>query len=164
MIHIQKEIIDKASGNIERLYRLVLSCDGNREWLPYIEKAKNWIKEIKEGLEENSIPKKYAEIIERGLLPMTFDHGDLSDSDIIDCIKNNPVGELDGINKHYLSLKEAFYQINSYHFYKQLGFARSNSVIVGANGCGKTSLANNLAMACNTSPEISHHSFLLKYA
>lgn len=149
MIHIQKKIIDKASGNIERLYRLVLSCDGNREWLPYIEKAKNWIKEIKEDLEKNSIPKKYAEIIERGLLPMTFDHGDLSDSDIIDCIKNNPVGELDGINKHYLSLKEAFYQINSYHFYKQLGFARSNSVIVGANGCGKTSLANNLAMALN---------------
>lgn len=31
MIHIQKEIIDKASGNIERLYSLVLSCDGNRE-------------------------------------------------------------------------------------------------------------------------------------
>lgn len=33
---------------------------------------------------------------------------------------------------------------NTYTFYKALGFAQKNTVLVGANGCGKTSLANFL--------------------
>jgi len=32
----------------------------------------------------------------------------------------------------------------TYSFYKKLGFAQKNTVLVGANGCGKTSLANLL--------------------
>ena len=32
----------------------------------------------------------------------------------------------------------------TYSFYKRLGFAQKNTVLVGANGCGKTSLANLL--------------------
>ena len=32
----------------------------------------------------------------------------------------------------------------TYDFYKKLGFAQKNTVLVGANGCGKTSLANLL--------------------
>ena len=34
--------------------------------------------------------------------------------------------------------------INSYSFFRNLGFVAQNTVLVGANGCGKTSLANIL--------------------
>lgn len=39
--------------------------------------------------------------------------------------------------------------IDSYHFYKSLGFAQENTVVVGANGCGKTTLANTLQKSLN---------------
>lgn len=34
--------------------------------------------------------------------------------------------------------------LDSFSFYKSLGYGKQNTVIVGANGCGKTSLANIL--------------------
>ena len=37
--------------------------------------------------------------------------------------------------------------IHGYDFYKSLGYVTRNSVVVGANGCGKTSLANSLTIA-----------------
>ncbi len=37
--------------------------------------------------------------------------------------------------------------ISGYDFYKSLGYVTRNSVVVGANGCGKTSLANSLTAA-----------------
>lgn len=39
--------------------------------------------------------------------------------------------------------------IEIYSFYKALGFAQQNTVLVGANGCGKTSLANLLQKTLN---------------
>ena len=39
--------------------------------------------------------------------------------------------------------------IEIYSFYKALGFAQQNTVLVGANGCGKTSLANLLQKSLN---------------
>lgn len=44
--------------------------------------------------------------------------------------------------------------IEIYSFYKALGFAQMNSVLVGANGCGKTSLANLLQKTLNISDGI----------
>ena len=41
--------------------------------------------------------------------------------------------------------------IEIYSFYKALGFAQRNTVLVGANGCGKTSLANLLQKSLNVS-------------
>lgn len=44
--------------------------------------------------------------------------------------------------------------IEIYSFYKALGFAQQNAVLVGANGCGKTSLANLLQQTLNVSDGI----------
>lgn len=44
--------------------------------------------------------------------------------------------------------------IEIYSFYKALGFAQLNTVLVGANGCGKTSLANLLQSSLNVSDGI----------
>ena len=44
--------------------------------------------------------------------------------------------------------------IEIYSFYKALGFAQQNAVLVGANGCGKTSLATLLQQTFNVSDGI----------
>lgn len=44
--------------------------------------------------------------------------------------------------------------IEVYAFYKALSFAQKNFVLVGANGCGKTSLANLLQQTLNVSDGI----------
>ena len=53
----------------------------------------------------------------------------------------------------YKSISERLYGIENlieiYSFYKALGYAQKNSVLVGANGCGKTSLANLLQKSLN---------------
>lgn len=45
------------------------------------------------------------------------------------------------IARQIMNIEELY---ETYAFYKKLGFAQKNTVIVGANGCGKTSLANLL--------------------
>ena len=45
------------------------------------------------------------------------------------------------IAEQIMNIKEL---CETYAFYKKLGFAQKNTVLVGANGCGKTSLANLL--------------------
>ena len=45
------------------------------------------------------------------------------------------------ISKRIIDVKDL---CETYTFYKTLGFAQKNTVLVGANGCGKTSLANLL--------------------
>lgn len=58
----------------------------------------------------------------------------------------------------FKSISERLSGINNlieiYAFYKALGFAQQNTVIVGANGCGKTSLANLLQKSLNVSDGI----------
>lgn len=142
------DIIKKSLENIQRITTLATTCIENKEWLILLEKAKNWIDEIKDDLEKEKIPEKYADVIENTLSRITRTR-ELEDHEIKDSIKDGPVGEINGMNTNYLSLKAISNQISSYHFYKQLGFASSNTVVVGANGSGKTSLANNLAKALN---------------
>lgn len=58
----------------------------------------------------------------------------------------------------FKSISEQLSGINNlieiYSFYKALGFAQQNSVLVGANGCGKTTLANLLQKSLNISDGI----------
>lgn len=144
-----KEKITKARENLNRLHTLAHSCEEGKEWIPLIERVLNWISEIEDDTANGRISDAYSQVAYNGIISLSFDHGDLDDDEILKCIKHGDVGEVNGINKHYCSLTYIQYQISSYHFYKQLGFARSNVVVVGANGCGKTTLANNLSKALN---------------
>lgn len=144
-----KDKITKARENLTRIRAQACSCEEGKEWIPLIEKVLYWISEIEDDAANGRISDAYTQVAYNGILSLTFDHGDLDDDDILSCIKTGELGALNGINKHYCSLTYIQYQINSYHFYKQLGFARSNVVVVGANGCGKTTLANNLSKALN---------------
>ena len=62
-------------------------------------------------------------------------------------IRNNTIENIENLDKFFLSQIAA--NIDSNHFYKSLGFAQENTVVVGANGCGKTTLANTLQKSLN---------------
>ena len=101
-----------------------------------------WMKEINEDIEGGIIPSSYANI-----LINSFDFLSPMMDVIRQNIRNNTIENLENLDKVFLS--QIVVNIDSYHFYKSLGFAQENTVVVGANGCGKTTLANTLQKSLN---------------
>lgn len=101
-----------------------------------------WIREIKEDMEKDIIPPSY-----NNMLMNSFDFL----SPMLDVIRqnkrDNTIENSENLDKHFLPQITA--NIDSYRFYKCLGFAQENTVVVGANGCGKTTLANTLQKSLN---------------
>ncbi len=101
-----------------------------------------WVKEINEDLEGEVIPSSYDNI-----LINSFDFLSPMMDVIRQNIRNKTIEKIENLDKFFLSQIVA--NIDSYHFYKSLGFAQENTVVVGANGCGKTTLANTLQKSLN---------------
>ena len=101
-----------------------------------------WMKEINEDIEGGIIPSSYDNI-----LINSFDFLSPMMDAIRQNIRNNTIENLENLDKVFLS--QIVVNIDSYHFYKCLGFAQENTVVVGANGCGKTTLANTLQKSLN---------------
>ncbi len=101
-----------------------------------------WMKEINEDIEGGIIPSSYDNI-----LINSFDFLSPMMDVIRQNIRNNTIENLENFDKVFLS--QIVVNIDSYHFYKSLGFAQENTVVVGANGCGKTTLANTLQKSLN---------------
>ena len=105
-----------------------------------------WIDEVLEDIKANLIPESFYEKlkhdIERNIPSKYYTSFGPNESKIASYkhISEN----LSGID----NLMEI------YSFYKALGFAQQNAVLVGANGCGKTSLANLLQQTLNVSDGI----------
>ena len=101
-----------------------------------------WIREINEDIEGGIIPSSYDK-----MLMNSFDFLSPMMDTIRQNIENNTIESLENLDKIFLS--QIVVNIDSYHFYKSLGFAQENTVVVGANGCGKTTLANTLQKSLN---------------
>ncbi len=101
-----------------------------------------WMKEINEDIEGGIIPYSYDNI-----LTNSFDFLSPMMDVIRQNIRNSTIGNIENLDKFFLPQIVA--NIDSYHFYKSLGFAQENTVVVGANGCGKTTLANTLQKSLN---------------
>ena len=101
-----------------------------------------WIREINEDIEGGIIPSSYDK-----MLMNSFDFLSPMMDTIRHNIRNNTIENIENLDKFFLSQIAA--NIDSYHFYKSLGFAQENTVVVGANGCGKTTLANTLQKSLN---------------
>ena len=101
-----------------------------------------WIREINEDIEGGIIPSSYDK-----WLMNSFDFLSPMMDTIRHNIRNNTIENIENLDKFFLSQIAA--NIDSYHFYKSLGFAQENTVVVGANGCGKTTLANTLQKSLN---------------
>ena len=102
----------------------------------------SWIKEIIGDVEIGIIPSSYDTMLINSfyfLSPMM--------NAIRQNISNNAIENIENLDNSFLSQITA--NIDSYHFYKSLGFAQENTVVVGANGCGKTTLANTLQKSLN---------------
>lgn len=101
-----------------------------------------WMKEINEDIEGGIIPSSYDNI-----LTNSFDFLSPMMDVIRQNIRNSTIENIENLDKFFLPQIVA--NIDSYHFYKSLGFAQENTVVVGANGCGKTTLANTLQKSLN---------------
>jgi hypothetical protein len=102
----------------------------------------SWIKEIIGDVEIGIIPSSYDK-----MLINSFDFLSPLIDVIRQNIRNNTIEKIENLDKFFLS--QIIANIDSYHFYKSLGFAQENTVVVGANGCGKTTLANTLQKSLN---------------
>lgn len=102
----------------------------------------SWIKEIIGDVEIGIIPSSYDT-----MLINSFDFLSPMMNAIRQNISNNAIENIENLDNSFLSQITA--NIDSYHFYKSLGFAQENTVVVGANGCGKTTLANTLQKSLN---------------
>lgn len=105
-------------------------------------KTITWIREINEDLKEGVIPSSYDK-----MLMNSFDFLSPMMDAIRQIVRNNTIENIENLDKSFFSQIVA--NIDSYRFYKCLGFAQENTVVVGANGCGKTTLANTLQKSLN---------------
>ncbi|MGP1436996.1 MAG: AAA family ATPase [Phocaeicola sp.] len=101
-----------------------------------------WIEEITRDIDTDIIPSSYDK-----MLINSFDFLSPLIDVIRQNIRNNTIENIANLDNFFLSQITA--NIDSYHFYKSLGFAQENTVVVGANGCGKTTLANTLQKSLN---------------
>ena len=106
-----------------------------------------WMKEINEDIEGGIIPSSYDNI-----LINSFDFLSPMMDVIRQNIRNSTIDNIENLDK--LFLPQIVANIDSYNFYKSLGFAQENTVVVGANGCGKTTLANTLQKSLNVNDGI----------
>lgn len=130
-------------------------CDIMRSFYSECEKDHNVSIEIDLKLLDEAISRAHNLIeeiindVERSIVPETFyEH---LQHDIEQSLPNKfPTEFRPGESKlrSYKTIIEQIMNIDelyeTYVFYKKLGFAQKNTVLVGANGCGKTSLANLL--------------------
>lgn len=105
-----------------------------------------WIDEVMKDINSNLIPESFFEKLKHDVehnIPTQYYTSFRPNESKLLSFKSISE-QLSGINN----------LIEIYAFYKALGFAQQNTVIVGANGCGKTSLANLLQKSLNISDGI----------
>nr|WP_298672555.1 hypothetical protein [uncultured Prevotella sp.] len=142
--------IQRAKDNICQIIDVVKTCDNSQNWESLLDDVLTWIKEIETDFKNNIIPESYLKEIDGILQPFLYERKEQNVEEITKSIKEENVGELKWKNRQSFSLKNLLYHADSYRFYKQLDFAQSNTVVVGANGCGKTTLANTLFQTLGT--------------
>lgn len=137
--------IDGAIENVKFIAKIASESITKEELLPIIANICSWLIEIKGDLKEELVPQTYFDVISGWIVPFNFNNDMIQKEKLKKFVEDGIVGELVVNNGNVCSFLNAVLDISSYHFYKQLNFAQSNTVIVGANGSGKTSLANTLS-------------------
>ncbi|MBO5631258.1 MAG: AAA family ATPase, partial [Aeriscardovia sp.] len=105
---------------------------------------KEWLTAIEKDLEDGVIPEKFMEIIGHNinnlnLHNLSLNYYDWSRQEERERYQNERIYLIHQCSNYY----------QTYQLYKTIGFAEKNTVIVGANGCGKTTLANELKEILN---------------
>lgn len=103
-----------------------------------IELTIKWINEIQEDCSKDLIPDYFINFFSKNLEALNYE---VTSTKIKDS-KTNLFVDIPKYRLNEIGKVPAF--ISSYNTIKTLGFVRENTVVVGANGCGKTTLAHNL--------------------
>ncbi len=151
----QPELIQFFESCKETLYGFLNMCTTDEEIQSVvdIESTKTnidiinlWIDEVNDDIKKGLIPEAFFETLKHDVehnIPTQYYTSFRPNESKLLSFKS--ISErLSGINN----------LIEIYAFYKALGFAQQNTVLVGANGCGKTSLANLLQKSLNISDGI----------
>lgn len=99
-----------------------------------------WINDLINDLRADIIPLSFYDKIIHNIQMLDITNLPFDNNSFVVEYKGSPYR----INKILSKLYVGIDIINSFAFYKSLGFVSRNTVLVGANGCGKTSLANTL--------------------
>lgn len=137
--------INIAIDNLKYIAKFASAASTKDELLPVIKIILKWLKEIVSDLNDKLIPQTYFDVISSWIIPFDFNKDIIPEENLEKFVEDGIEGQLVINNGNTCSLVDAILAFSSYHFYKQLNFAQSNTVIVGANGSGKTSLANTLS-------------------
>ena len=151
----QSELIQLLERCKETLYGFLTTCTTDEEIrsIVNIEKVKAnidiiniWFDEVMEDIKFDLIPETFFEKLKHDIqhnIPTQY-YTSFKPNESKLLSSKHISEQLSGISN----------LIEIYSFYKALGFAQQNTVLVGANGCGKTSLANLLQQSLNISDGI----------
>lgn len=143
--------IEKFSNEVTQCYEVAL-CLEIKIQNEYFTKTTEYLKKLKGIIESKAIPSNYIGQIAKDVsaLMSYFPNRGLSISDINDKVKFNLSHTYETISN---AIREFTIAINSANFnidlFEKFNFFKDNIVAIGANGSGKTSLANKIKQCVN---------------
>lgn len=139
--------LSKAKGSLRLLVEASKGSTREEDWLNKTAMIDFWFEEVGNDFNSGLLPERFGDVVLGWISPFALDSDffNRNSEDIKDSIDHGNVNDIIVNHRKVFSLNDATNERYSYHFYKQLNFAKSNAVVVGANGSGKTSLANTLS-------------------
>lgn len=144
--HIKKDesaktFLSNLDGYASQLSNLYSNCETNSDFCTQVDKTSLdlAIKKIEK------LVKEIIKDVELAIVPESFYRHIQHDFEQVFNVSGNT-------KDYYWSLADQVVKTKiceTYDFYKKLNFAQKNTVLVGANGCGKTTLANLLKSSLN---------------
>ena len=151
-IALLPNIIEYSSKQISIHQHIASVCQADRETIELYEKLMQSMTEIKNIAHEIDVPYNYLYQFLKDITQMMnflpcrqYNDLDSLDHDLDSLDHSDKVDLKKSIECGSESIRATAEQIRfNLNFFKKLGFFKDNIVAVGANGCGKTSLANDL--------------------
>jgi ABC-type cobalamin/Fe3+-siderophores transport system ATPase subunit len=140
-----RNIIEHSSNQISIHQQIASACQVDEETIELHKKLIQLITEINNVAHEIDVPYNYLNQFQNDITQVInlLPHREYNDLDFLE--HNDKLEIKKNIERSGESVRLIAEQISfNLDFFKKLGFFKDNIVAVGANGCGKTSLANDL--------------------
>ncbi len=140
-----RNIIEHSSNQISIHQQIASACQVDKEIIELHKKLIQLITEINNVAHEIDVPYNYLNQFQNDIIQVIslLPYNGYNDLDFLE--HNDKLEIKKNIERNGESVRSIAEQIRfNLDFFKKLGFFKDNIVAVGANGCGKTSLANDL--------------------
>lgn len=137
--NMTKEDVEQLKATIEEKIAIINNLFGFQERFTTLEwnilsKFKEYLNKMKQDLENGKIPDHFIGVLQN----------DVNQNNFIQSFDQFSEPEESNLKSLIDKFKSNLKYNDSYDLYSKLNFAQENIVLIGANGCGKTSLANVL--------------------